>query len=230
MTILFVTCVQSDVREVAVEVELSNGQRCEFSASQPGRDCHFVGQRSFDAEPLLSSEKRGVVFQPFPCEFDSSGEFIERQRLERPRRTASLLPRCGVLVRCLDRFASDLRQRSQSSHDQQLGQLRFIQCSTLPARVKFFVGFRNTLQRIHGQPSIFNAPVAERDQGIAVSVAASCRHAGFVWQWRGLPSQPAFQRFTLQVRQLREATLIGQPVKISQRVGSIGVPDFVRPQ
>ncbi|MCX7421863.1 MAG: hypothetical protein NT013_20265 [Planctomycetia bacterium] len=150
--VLFVGGVQPDVWEIAVEVELPNGQRCEFVLSQPGRDRHFVNQLPLLAEPFLLSDEIGVVFQAFAGTIDSGGEFDERQRLVAPRRTAAFLPRRVRRVGLTDGFAPELGQRSQASHDQQFGQLRFGQCSTLAATVGTFVSPVEFRQRIERQP------------------------------------------------------------------------------
>ncbi|MFM9964456.1 MAG: hypothetical protein ACKV2Q_24915 [Planctomycetaceae bacterium] len=197
---------------------MSDRQRCEFTASQSGRHRQLVGQRSFDAEPLLPSQKRRIVLQPFPCEFNRIGKFIELQRLERPGRTAALLPRRGGLARCLDRFASKLRQRSQASHHQQPGQLRLGQCPALPTLIDFLIGMADFCERIEWQPIPLNAPVAETSQRNQVGVASPCPHRRLVRLCHRLLTEPAFDRFGSNVRQPSQAQFVDH--SLNQPLGS----------
>lgn len=93
LPIFLVGGFQGDAWTIAIEVQIGDGQRSQFTQSQPGHHRQLVRQRSFLTESLLLSNELRVVFQPFVSTINRRMKSIERQRLVRPGRMASFLPR-----------------------------------------------------------------------------------------------------------------------------------------
>ncbi|HXD85754.1 MAG TPA: hypothetical protein VN641_04630 [Urbifossiella sp.] len=186
--VLFVLRFQTDAFRPRRQIEPGNGQGSQFREPQAGVDVRAVDENALAAD----------AEQPFDhLRAQISGEF------------PFVLPPAN---------GAGLVEGSADGHNQKPGDFLRSECSTLPLRVGSFVGLRQLVQVVPGEPASIAKPVRKPDNSIPVVVPCAGAHTS-----RHRIGEPLFNFIAAHTSYRVDAEFSSQPMDGAQSIRLIDV-------